>query len=130
MRKTMPRPRIELDKKKFETLCRQHMSKAKIALAFGVDDRTVEAWCRRTYKCSFCTISEQKKSEGEAMLINNAFKLAEKAPAVMIFLLKNWCGMRDTPDTDDKSNGVTADMEKWFNNVKGNADDGTDTEAT
>lgn len=127
----MARPLLEINQKRFEILCYQHKSKEAICRELGVGDaRTLDKWCKRTYNSSFSEVLEQKKEEGNTHLLADAMTLAKKNGAVMIFLLKNWCGMRDTPDTDDKSNGVTADMEKWFNNVKGNADDGTDTEAT
>lgn len=92
----MARPQIEIDKQKFELLCTQHLSKEAIRKALWVGDtRTIDDWCMRTYNSSFSEVLEQKREEGNAILINKALKLAEKNGAVMIFLLKNWCGMSD-----------------------------------
>lgn len=126
---TMPKE-SKIDPKQFEQLCIQQISEKEIAEYFGVDRTTITRFCKKTYGATFASFLQQKRMMGKALLVNKALKLAERNGAVMIFMLKNWCGMKDTPDTDDKSNGVTADMEKWFNNVKGNADDGTDTKAT
>ena len=91
----MARPAIELDKQKFEALCQRHFKETEIAEIFGVDTDTVNNWCKRTYNSCFSAVSSQKKLEGNAMIINKALKLAERNGAVMIFLLKNWCGMSD-----------------------------------
>lgn len=98
----MARPAIQIDKQKFEELCRQHYSEVDIAKYFGVNADTINNWCKRTYADSegnslgFSDISQQKRLEGNSMLIKSALTLAKKNGAVMIFLLKNWCGMTDS----------------------------------
>ena len=37
----------------------------------------------------------------------------------MIFLLKNWCGYKDSPDDKEAKDGFTEDMRAWFEKVKG-----------
>lgn len=120
----------KIDPKQFEQLCIQQISEKEIAEYFGVDRSTITRFCKKTYGATFATYLQQKRMMGKAVLVNKALKLAEKNGAVMIFLLKNWCGMKDTPDTEQKSVGVTDDMVEWFENVKGNAYDGTDEETT
>lgn len=97
----MARPQVDLDKHKFEALCQRHFSEVEIAKLFGVSTETVNNWCKRNYfdengnSLGFSAVSAQKKLEGNLNLIESALALAKKNGAVMIFLLKNWCGMTD-----------------------------------
>lgn len=119
----------KIDKDELERLCIQQIPEKEVAEYFGVDYKTVNTFCKKHFGMTFTIYSQQKRLMGKTKLVNKAMELAEKNGAVMIFLLKNWCGMRDVPETDAKSEGVTDDMKKWFENVKGKADDGTDKKA-
>ena len=98
----MARPPIQIDRQRFEELCRQHYSEVDIARYFGVNADTINNWCKRTYtdpdgnSLGFSDVSQQKRLEGNSLLIKDALALARKNGAVMIFLLKNWCGMTDS----------------------------------
>ena len=73
------RPKVEIDKKQFETLCGSQCTLAEIASYFDVTEKTVIAWCKRTYKDTFYSVSEQKKGKGK-MQVEQIIKLSKKVP--------------------------------------------------
>lgn len=117
----------KIDPKVFERLCIQQVSEKEIAEYFGVDRRTVNTFCKKNFKVTFTTFSQQKRLMGRTLLVNKALKLAERNGAVMIFLLKNWCGMKDSPEDKERHDGFSEDMQQWFAKVKGRDDEGTDS---
>lgn len=115
----MPRPRKRINQEKFESLCVLHKKKAEICRELDIGNpRTLDSWVKDTYKCDFDTICEQKKEEGNTSLIENALEMSKKSAPVLIFLLKNWCGMTDAPAQEQKSLGVTEEMKEWFKKVQ------------
>lgn len=60
----MARPRKEIDQKQFESLCALQCTGEEILDFFNVTDRTLNAWCKRTYGAGFQKFSA-KKREGE-----------------------------------------------------------------
>lgn len=121
----MPRD-SKIDPELLETFCIQQMKAKDVAEYFGVNRTTLNAYCKKHYNASFSSFSQQKALKGKAVLVNKALKLAEKNGAVMIFLLKNWCGMKDNPEAQEKDEGFTKDMQAWFKKVKGEDCDNTD----
>lgn len=119
----MPR-HSRIDKEMFEKFCTQRIQEKEIAEYFGVDRNTVGRWCKKTYGVSFVAFSQQKRTMGKVELVNKALKLAERNGAVMIFLLKNWCGYRDSPEDEERKDGFSEDMRAWFSKVKGRDDEG------
>lgn len=113
----MPRQSV-IDPIKFEELCIHQNSEKDIADFFGVDRTTINRFCKKTFNASFASFCQQKRTEGKEILIGKAIKLAEKNGAVMIFLLKNWAGMTDTPAQEAKNIGVTDEMKEWFKKVQ------------
>ncbi len=113
-KKTGRRP-IELDKEQFEEMCRLHFSQAAIARKFGIDPKTLSRWCKRTYKVPFSAVLDQKRLEGERLLVRTALEQAEKTPSVLIFLLKNWCKYSDNPKDEASGNdGLVPELRKWL----------------
>ena len=108
----MARPRKEIDKIEFEKLCGLQCTKAEICDWFSVTDKTIEAWCKRTYNKGFSDIFAIKRSKGKISLRRTQFKLAEKSPAMAIFLGKNYLGQSDKIqyENTDASNGQLADL--------------------
>lgn len=107
------RPRKEFDKKTFEDLvglgCKQEEicwffrdSKGKVA---NID--TLSRWCKRTYGVTF---QEYFRQNGGMILKIRLRRiqvgLAEKSPAMAIFLGKQYLGQSDNPVVDQE---VTAD---------------------
>ena len=103
----MGRPRIEINKEEFEKLCALLCSEEEIASWFDVSVDTLCRWCKREYGVTFAEIYKTKSEKGRIALRRYQFKLAEKYPAMAIFLGKQYLGQRDNVDnTDGVDEGV------------------------
>lgn len=91
----MARPRAEINQEEFEKLCGLQCTKEEICDWFSITDKTLDAWCKRTYEQSFSVIFEKKRVRGKISLRRAQFKLAEKSAAMAIFLGKNYLGQTD-----------------------------------
>lgn len=103
----MGRPRIEINKEEFEKLCALLCSEEEIASWFDVSVDTLCRWCKREYSVTFAEIYKTKSEKGRIALRRYQFKLAEKYPAMAIFLGKQYLGQRDNVDnTEGVDEGV------------------------
>lgn len=91
----MGRKKKEIDKKQFEQLCALQCIKDEICAVFDVDEKTLTAWCKRTYKKSFREIFQEKRKLGHISLRRTQFKWAEKSATMAIFLGKQYLGQSD-----------------------------------
>lgn len=89
-----PKP-IEIDRKAFENLCGLQCTEIEIASFFGCSVATVERWCRKTYGRKFADVFREKREAGHISLRRAQWVLAEKSPAMAIFLGKNYLGQSD-----------------------------------
>lgn len=106
----MARPRKEIDQKQFENLCGLQCTLEEICGWFGVTDKTLDGWCKRTYHASFSEVFKQKRGAGKISLRRSQWRLAEKNATMAIFLGKQFLGQRDSVDvavTDAK--GIALD---------------------
>lgn len=62
---------------------------------FGVTDKTLDGWCKRTYGTSFSEVFKQKRGTGKISLRRAQFRLAEKNANMAIWLGKQYLGQRD-----------------------------------
>lgn len=108
----MGRPRKEISQTEFEKLCGLQCTKEEMCGWFDVTDKTLESWCKRVYKKGFSEIFSEKRSKGKISLRRTQFKLAEKSPAMAIFLGKNYLGQSDKIqyENTDTANGQLADL--------------------
>ena len=97
----MGRPPIEIDQEEFEKLCGLQCTKLEICGWFRTTDKTLENWCKRTYKRGFSEIYEEKRGLGKISLRRAQWRLAEKNATMAIFLGKNYLGQRDSTEWDD-----------------------------
>lgn len=91
----MARPRKEIDQKQFETLCGLQCTLLEICDALDITDKTLNAWCKRTYGESFSEVFAKKRSKGKISLRRMQFQLAEKNASMAIFLGKQYLGQSD-----------------------------------
>lgn len=91
----MPRPRKEIKPEQFEGLCRIQCTLSEIADIFNCSEDTVERWCRREYKMRFADAFKRYSAGGKMSLRRIQFKLAEKSPAMAIWLGKQYLGQRE-----------------------------------
>lgn len=91
----MARPRKEIDQKQFENLCGLQCTLEEICGWFGVSDKTLNGWCKRTYKASFSEVFRQKRGKGMIAVRRAQWRLAEKNATMAIWLGKQYLGQRD-----------------------------------
>ena len=91
----MARPKKEIDKKQFENLCGLQCTKEEICAWFDITDKTLDAWCKRTYRQSFSVIFAQKRGKGKISLRRSQFRLAEKNANMAIWLGKQYKKKKD-----------------------------------
>ena len=105
----MGRPRAEIDKKQFENLCGLQCTLEEICGWFGVTDKTLDSWCKRTYYASFSEVFKQKRGLGKISLRRSQWRLAEKSATMAIWLGKQYLGQRDQVDVNMPGNAVKDD---------------------
>ena len=91
----MARPRKEIDQKQFENLCGLQCTLEEICGWFGVTDKTLDGWCKRTYHASFSEVFKQKRGAGKISLRRSQWRLAEKNANMAIWLGKQYLGQKD-----------------------------------
>ena len=96
----MGRPRKNIDKKQFQSLCAMFCTLQEIAGFFDCSEDTIERWCKRTYDSTFAEAFKQYSAQGKISLRRNQMKMAEKNVAMAIFLGKNYLGQKDTQDNE------------------------------
>lgn len=122
----MGRPRKEIKQKEFENLCGIQCTKLEICAFFDVTDKTLEAWCKRTYHAGFSEVFAQKRGLGKISLRRKQWQLAEKNGSVAIWLGKQYLNQRDNVDvTVADAKGIALDeLEKM---VMEDDEEGSDT---
>lgn len=105
----MGRPRAEIDKKQFENLCGLQCTLEEICGWFGVTDKTLDSWCKRTYHASFSEVFKQKRGLGKISLRRSQWRLAEKSATMAIWLGKQYLGQRDQVDENMPGNAAKDD---------------------
>ena len=105
----MARPRKEIDQKQFENLCGLQCTLEEICDWFGVTDKTLNSWCKRTYSESFSEVFRQKRSTGKISLRRNQWRLAEKNASMAIWLGKQYLGQKDIVEVGVEKDNVQED---------------------
>jgi hypothetical protein len=91
----MGRPKKEIDKEKFESMCAYQCTLEEICAFLGVTDKTLNTWCRKTYGVTFSEVFKQKREMGKMSLRRKQWKLADKSASMAIFLGKQYLGQTD-----------------------------------
>ena len=92
----MGRPRKEVNKTEFEKLCFLQCTEREFCSWFDVSDETLNKWCKENYDGrTFLDVFKEKRENGLISLRRTQFQLAEKSPAMAIFLGKNLLGQTD-----------------------------------
>ena len=105
----MGRPRKEIDQKQFENLCGLQCTLEEICGWFGVTDKTLNSWCKRTYSESFSEVFRQKRSTGKISLRRSQWRLAEKNASMAIWLGKQYLGQKDIVEVGVEKDNVQDD---------------------
>ena len=121
------RPRKEIDIVQFEKLCGMQCTKEEICSFLDITDKTLDAWCARTYfdefgnPMSFSDVFQKKRAKGKISLRRAQFKLAEKNATMAIFLGKQYLGQREQVEVEHKNTNNLLEAIKGLNEV--NTDD-------
>lgn len=99
----MARPKKEIDVKMFESMCAYQCTKDEICGILDIDEKTLTRWCKDTYNMGFSDIYKKKCQVGLMSLRRYQFKLAEKYPAMAIFLGKQYLGQKDIIVNENKN---------------------------
>lgn len=100
------RPHKEIDRKQFENLCGIQCTRDEICAFFEVSDKTLAAWCKRTYGKNFSAVFAEKRGLGKISLRRAQYEKAmEGNPTMLIWLGRQYLGQVDKPedsvDTED-----------------------------
>lgn len=115
----MGRPKKEINKEEFEKLCGLQCTLIEVCEWFDISEKTLEAFCKKNYKdedgkgMTFSKVFAVKRGKGLISLRRNQFRLAEKHPAMAIFLGKNYLGQSDKIEqviTDDIPHELTVNF--------------------
>lgn len=99
----MGRPKKEIDSTQFEKLCALQCTREEICGWFDVTDKTLDKWCKEKYGDTFSVVFSKKREAGKISLRRAQWRLAEKSPAMAIFLGKNYLGQKDNVVVDSPS---------------------------
>jgi hypothetical protein len=122
------RPHKEIDQREFEKLCMLQCTRTEICAWFEVSEPTLIEWCKRTYDGrDFLTVFKEKSEKGKISLRRKQWQLAEKSPAMAIFLGKNHLGQTDkmeqTVNDVSEHKGITINFADKGDSNAGNVPD-------
>lgn len=124
----MGRPRKEINKTEFEKLCFLQCTEREFCSWFDVSDETLNKWCKENYDGrTFLDVFKEKRENGLISLRRTQFQLAEKSPAMAIFLGKNLLGQTDkmeqTVNDVSEHKGITINFADKGDGNAGNVPD-------
>ena len=96
----MGRPPANIDKQQFEKLCGLQCTEKEICAWFNITDKTLNSWCKREYGTTFSDVFKIKREAGKISLRRTQFRLAEKSPAMAIFLGKQYLDQKEKPEKE------------------------------
>ena len=108
------RPKKQIDQKEFEKLCFLQCTKQEFCSWFDTTDKTLERWCKETYGMGFSEVFRIKRENGIISLRRTQFQLAEKSPAMAIFLGKNLLGQTDKVELTQTINGAVPTVQVYL----------------
>ena len=111
----MGRPRKHIDKTEFEKLCFLQCTEREFCSWFDVSDETLNKWCKENYDGrTFLDVFKEKRENGLISLRRTQFQLAEKSPAMAIFLGKNLLGQTDKVEQTQTINGAVPTVQVYI----------------
>ena len=111
----MGRPRKEINKTEFEKLCFLQCTRKEFCAWFDVNEDTLNRWCKENYDGrTFSAVFKEKRENGLISLRRTQFQLAEKSPAMAIFLGKNLLGQTDKVEQTQNINGAVPTVQVYL----------------
>lgn len=121
------RPKKNIDKKQFESLCGLQCTLEEICGWFGITDKTLNSWCKKTYSKTFSEVFKEKRSTGKISLRRHQWRLAEKNANMAIWLGKQYLGQKDQVETTIaegtvQDDGLSASLRELARSLKSDGD--------
>ena len=116
------RPRKQIDKEQFETMCEIQCTLEEIAALFKCSEDTIQNWCKREYGENFSVVHKWYSATGKMSLRRWQFKMAEKNAPMAIFLGKNYLGQTDKVEQTNRDVEDLACLAEMLN--AGDVEDG------
>lgn len=96
----------KIKKDEFEKLCSLQCTLDEVCDWFGVEDDTLNSWCKKTYGETFSVVFKKKRGKGQISLRRTQWKLAEHNPSMAIWLGKQYLGQRDSVETVENKENI------------------------
>jgi hypothetical protein len=124
-KKRTGRPYVNIDKDEFEKLCSMQCTQEEICGWFGIDENSVNAWCKRNYNGrSFSEIFKEKRQGGKCSLRRKQWLMADTNAAMAIFLGKNILGQSDDPARSRAAESAEGHLAKFISALSDVIQDG------
>lgn len=119
------RPHKQIDEKVFRSLCRIQCTQEEICMILDTTDKTLDSWCKRTFKTGFSDTYKLFSADGKMSLRRAMYEKAVKDgnTAMMIWLSKQYLGMQESVQVDQTE--LLHKLDSVLNGVK----DAVDKEA-
>lgn len=91
------RPPVEIDKERFEDLCKVQCTRNQICGVLGIDHKTLNKWCKKEYGSTFEDVFEVLREGGLGSLRMTQFRMSETNPTMAIWLGKQYLHQADDP---------------------------------
>lgn len=105
------RPKKPISKTVFEKLCELQCTEAEICAVLDVSDKTLNSWCRETYKKGFSEVFRIKREKGKTSLRRAQWALAKKDSRMAIFLGKQYLDQKDKPESETAVESIIKNIE-------------------
>lgn len=96
---------IDISQEEFEKLCALQCRLDEIASWFRCSIDTIERWCKRTYGKKYAEVFAEKRGAGRIALRRYQWQLAQKNPAMAIFLGKQFLDQSDRREYEVSGKG-------------------------
>jgi len=100
----MARPKKEIDKEIFQSLCEIQCTKSEICNVLHCDEKTLTRWCKEIYGQGFSEVYKKESEAGKMSLRRMQWEAAEKGNTTMlVWLGKQYLGQKDKQELSGDS---------------------------
>ena len=100
--KKVTNPKIQIDFRQLEELCKIQCTANEICAVFGLSHDTLLRRCKEKYGATFAEVQARFSNFGKASLRRIQFQLATKSAVMAIWLGKQYLGQSEEVKVDDE----------------------------